>query len=145
MTFTGVVGRDAVARHVAAFDIAIQCGVTEYASPLKLFEYMYLARAIVAPATDNIREILTDGHDALLFNPERSEAMEDALLLLCRNDDLRIQLGTQARVTIDVKSLTWSRNAQRVAQLGHALQRANRCGPTLRSPENYAPSGSGKS
>ncbi len=58
LTISGVVERDDVARHVAAFDIAVLPGVTHYASPLKLFEYLQLGRAIVAPDSENIREIL---------------------------------------------------------------------------------------
>ncbi len=121
-TVTGVVERDAVARHVAAFDIALQVGVTEYASPLKLFEYMYLKRAIVAPAADNIREILTDGRDALLFDPARSGALEAALLKLCDDDSLRARLAQEARRTIETKSLTWDTNAQRIVQLAEGLR-----------------------
>ena len=52
------------------FDIALQPKATDYASPLKVFEYMGLARAIIAPAQLNIREILTDHTDAVLFAPD---------------------------------------------------------------------------
>jgi glycosyltransferase involved in cell wall biosynthesis len=116
-TVTGVVERDDVARHVAAFDIALQPGITEYASPLKLFEYMYMARAIAAPAMANIREILTDAHDALLFDPTAAVALEGVLLRLCEDEGLRARLGRQARATILQKSLTWRANAERVANL----------------------------
>lgn len=67
LTITGVVGDDVVADHIRAFDIALIPGVTEYASPLKLFEYLYLRRAIVAPDIPNIREILKDGENTMLF------------------------------------------------------------------------------
>ncbi len=120
-TVTGVVERDDVARHVAAFDIALQPGITEYASPLKLFEYMYLARAIVAPASANIREILTDGRDALLFDSAQADSLEAALLRLCEDQGLRARLGQQARQTIADKSLTWSANAETVVRLAETL------------------------
>ena len=112
-----------MARHVAAFDIALVPGLTLYSSPLKLFEYMYLSRAIVAPDTDNIREILTDGHDALLFDLPAKGAMEAALLRLCEDDALRARIGAQAHDTIHEKSLTWSRNAERVIALAEAAIR----------------------
>ena len=57
--FTGIIERDDVARYVAAFDIALQPAVVAYASPLKLFEYLALGKAIVGPAQPNIEEILT--------------------------------------------------------------------------------------
>ena len=45
LTIVGVVGREDIARHISAFDIALLPGVTPYSSPLKLFEYLYLGRA----------------------------------------------------------------------------------------------------
>ena len=124
LVITGVVERDDVARYVAAFDIAVLPGLTTYSSPLKLFEYMYLQRAIAAPGTDNIREILTDGHDGVLFDPDASGAMEAALLRLCADPALRVRLGAQAQATIGEKSLTWTHNAERVVDLAKAAIRA---------------------
>jgi glycosyltransferase involved in cell wall biosynthesis len=120
LVITGVVERDDVARYVAAFDVAVLPGLTVYSSPLKLFEYMYLRRAIAAPGTDNIREILTDGHDGVLFDPDAPGAMEAALLHLCADPALRARIGAQAHATIGEKSLTWAHNAQRVADLAKA-------------------------
>ena len=123
-TITGVVERDDVARHLAAFDIALQPGITEYASPLKLFEYMYLGRAVVAPDMANIREILTHGRDALLFDPADPGSMNAAILRLAQDEALRARLGRQARATMDEKGLTWANNARRVVDLAtKAMQR----------------------
>eukprot|EP01037_Dinobryon_pediforme_P012380 gene12380-12467_t len=118
---TGVVERDHVAAQVARFDIAVIPGLTPYSSPLKLFEYMALGRAIVAPATDNIREILTDGEDALLFDPRTDRAMEAAILRLSEDAALRQRLGDAARLRIDTAGLTWARNAERVAEIAERL------------------------
>lgn len=120
LTITGIVARDAVARHVAAFDIAVLPGLTPYSSPLKLFEYLQLGRAIVAPDTENIREILTDGQDALLFDPARAEALDAALCRLCLDAALRARLGVAARDTIVARGLTWDRNAERVVGIAQA-------------------------
>ncbi len=120
VTITGVVSRDDVTHYIAAFDIAVLPGVTLYSSPLKMFEYMYLGRAIVAPATDNIREILTDGRDALLFDPEQPGAMEHALLRLVEDATLRQSIGARARLRIAEAKLTWRHNAERVAAIGRS-------------------------
>lgn len=45
VNFTGVTDRHRVPEHVAAFDVALQPAVTVYASPLKLLEYLVLAKA----------------------------------------------------------------------------------------------------
>lgn len=117
VTFAGLVPRDAVAAHVAAFDIALQPDVVPYASPLKLFEYMALGRAIIAPASDNIREILTDGRDAVLFDPADAEAFRAAMAKLCADPALRARIGASARRAIVAQRLTWDANAERVEAL----------------------------
>lgn len=120
LTITGTVSRDQVNRHVASFDIAVLPDVTPYSSPLKLFEYLQLGSAIVGPDMENIREILTDGQDALLFRPSEPGALEAALLKLCADEALRLRLGAAARDTIIRKSLTWTDSARRVIAVADA-------------------------
>jgi glycosyltransferase involved in cell wall biosynthesis len=117
MTITGIVPREEVGNHLAAFDIALQPGVTAYASPLKLFEYMAAGLPIIAPDTANIREILTDRVDALLIDPVRADALAAAVMELCRDGALRRSLGAAARATVDRRGLTWLNNARLVAAL----------------------------
>ena len=117
VTFTGVVSRDEVARYVAAYDIALQPAVVEYASPLKIFEYLMLGCAIVAPSMPNIREILVDGQNALLFDPSEKAALGRALQRLCDDTELRLRISKGARQTVDERQLTWRHNAQRVIAL----------------------------
>ena len=123
VTFTGVVNRDEVARYVAAFDIALQPAVVEYASPLKLFEYLMLARAIVAPAQANIMEVLRDGDNAVLFDPARIGALAEAIERVSRDIELRQRIARGARAAIDEQGLTWQRNAERVIALFEGLQK----------------------
>lgn len=120
LTITGIVERDDVARHIAAFDIAVVPSMTPYSSPLKLFEYLQLGRAIVAPDAENIREVLTNGKDALLFDPATDGALEAALFRLCVDPLLGARLGEAARRTIVGRSFTWSRNAQHVLAIAEA-------------------------
>jgi len=117
LTITGIVPREEVAPYVRCFDIALQPHVVAYASPLKMIEYMALARAIVAPATDNIRELLIDGQNALLVEPDDREAYAAAVGRLARDAGLRARLGTAARETVLARDLTWRHNARAVAAL----------------------------
>lgn len=123
VTFTGLVGRDDVARYVAAFDIALQPAVVPYASPLKLFEYLALGKAIVAPAQPNIMEILSDGNNAVLFDPARPGGLATAIQRLCDDARLRAAVGEGARNTITERRLTWHANAERAAGLFRQLAR----------------------
>lgn len=123
VTFTGVVDRDAVPAHVAAFDIALQPAVVAYASPLKLFEYLALGKAIVAPRVPNIEEVLVDDVNGLLFDPAHEGALEAALSRLCADADLRTRLGTAAAATIVERNLTWVGNARRVEAIAERVIR----------------------
>ncbi len=111
---TGVVGRDGLAGYISTFDIALQPEVTAYASPLKLFEYMALGRAIIAPDAPNIREILTHEVDALLFEPDNPSSLASAICRLVADDALRARLGAAAAEKIRREDISWSRNARRV-------------------------------
>lgn len=117
VTFTGLVPRDRVPEHVAAFDVALQPAVVEYASPLKLFEYLALGRAVVAPRVPNLMEILTDTENALLFDPATPGALEAVLGRLGADADLRERLGRAARDSIQQRGFTWLGNAKRISRL----------------------------
>ena len=115
LTFAGIVSREELGRHVAAFDIALQPKAVAYASPLKLFDYMAAGKAIVAPDQANIRELLGHEKSALLFDPQQKNAMLEAILRLVQDAGLRRRLGAGARRQIDERGFTWRDNARRVA------------------------------
>ncbi|WP_332876003.1 glycosyltransferase family 4 protein [Massilia sp. S19_KUP03_FR1] len=121
--FTGIVERDDVAKYVSAFDIALQPAVVDYASPLKLFEYLALGKAIVAPGQPNIREILTHEKNALLFDPEHPEQLAASIHRLCIDRALRLHVAQGARDAIVEQQLTWKANARRVVELFSSLEK----------------------
>lgn len=114
VTFTGIIDRDDIPKYVAAFDIALQPAVVAYASPLKLFEYLALGKAIVGPAQPNLKEILVDGYNAVLFDAADVNALPKAIKRLCASPELCTQLGRNAARTVLERELTWSANAERV-------------------------------
>ena len=120
--FTGAVGRDDIADHVAAFDVALQPLATAYASPMKIFEYLALGKPVVAAATPAIAEALTHGRDSLLFPVGDSVAMVSALKQLVNDRALRERLSEGARDTIVSRGHFWDENARRT--LAHLLERA---------------------
>jgi glycosyltransferase involved in cell wall biosynthesis len=122
--FAGLVDRDRIAGIVAAFDIALQPRCVAYASPLKLFEYMAMGKAIVAPAQPNICEVLEDGQTALLFDPASMKQMVSAITRLIADAQLRATLGAGAMRAIEDRGLTWSHNAKRVVALAAGIAEA---------------------
>jgi glycosyltransferase involved in cell wall biosynthesis len=126
--FTGRLQRSEVPYWVSAFDVALQPAANLYASPLKLFEYMALGRAIVAPNQPNIREVLQHERTALLFDPEEEGDFGRAVQRLAFDPALRDRLGRAAALTIRQRDMTWSQNAARVAELAEQLVRADQVG-----------------
>jgi len=121
LRFTGIVPREGIASLISSFDIALQPAANPYASPLKLFEYMALARAIVAPDQPNIREVLEDGRDAILFMPEEEGSFAAALMRLVDDPSLRAKVAAGATETLARREFTWRRNAERVCELALRL------------------------
>lgn len=119
--FTGVVRREEIRDHIASFDIALQPAATEYASPLKLFEYLALRRAVVAPRQANLLEILTDDVNALLFEMDRPGSMEATISRLAMDSSLRLRLGQRAGELITERGYTWEHNARRVVALAEGV------------------------
>jgi glycosyltransferase involved in cell wall biosynthesis len=120
--FTGTMPRESLPELTSCIDIALQPNVTPYASPLKLFEYMAAARAIVAPASPNIREILEDDVDGVLFAPGSAEAMAGAIERLVGDAALRERFGKAAARKIAGRNLTWRGNAERAVAIVRKLR-----------------------
>ncbi|MCW8305507.1 glycosyltransferase family 4 protein [Acidiphilium sp. PA] len=114
VSFAGLVAREAVPAFLAGIDIALQPRAVDYASPLKLFEYMAAGCAIVAPDQPNLREILVDGETALLFEPENWAALWACIARLAADPALRTRLGQAARAEVIGRDYTWAGNARRV-------------------------------
>jgi len=121
VTITGIVERKDINKYISSFDVALQPAVVKYASPLKLFEYMVMERAIVAPKEENILEILTDGKDAILFDQNDDISFINAIKKLCDNKELRKVISQNARSTILEKNYTWDNNAKTVIKLFKSL------------------------
>ncbi|MEA2563096.1 MAG: hypothetical protein QOH06_4600 [Acidobacteriota bacterium] len=116
----GSVPRGEIESALASFDVAVQPAVTSYACPMKVIEYMAAGRAIVAPGSDNVRELLTDRETAVLClggpNP-CTEDLRDAVVELARDAELRRRLGDSARRRIFERGYLWQENARRVEEL----------------------------
>lgn len=139
--FLGFVERDRIAGYVAAFDIALQPSVVAYASPLKIFEYMALGRAIVAPDQPNIREILDHERTACLFDPDDPRGLITAVSTLLSDEEMRRKLGQAASAEIEARGLTWQANAGRIMTMAEEIlaRRHRPAQPARKSARRPAP------
>ena len=110
--FTGRVSHADVMRYIGAVDVAVSSADrTGIASPMKLLEYMAMERATVAPRSRNIEDLIDDGVDGLLFEPDSEDALVAVLRRLSQDEALRERLGRQARLKV-VHVRNWQRNAE---------------------------------
>jgi glycosyltransferase involved in cell wall biosynthesis len=85
---------------------------SDYASPMKLFEYMAAGRAIVATRFPSVEEVLRDGDNGLLVPPDDVNALAAGIATALASPALAARLGEAARA--DAARHTWSRRATAV-------------------------------
>ena len=121
LVISGRMPHEAMPDCIAAMDIAVVAGEkTGVASPMKLLEYMAMGVPAVAPRIDNIRDLVEDGVDALLFEPGNIGDLSARLSQLASDVALRRALGTAARSKIE-RQRNWCAVAREVlAMVGGA-------------------------
>ncbi|RME46651.1 MAG: glycosyltransferase family 1 protein [Caldilineae bacterium] len=115
-SFVGPVPNTEVPDYLNAMDICILPRFMWYGSPMKIFEYGAMGKAIVAPNQENIRDVLTHGETAYLFEKENLDALVQAVLELVDNVPLRRQLGHAVQKHI-LQNHTWDENAKRILNI----------------------------
>jgi glycosyltransferase involved in cell wall biosynthesis len=131
VTLTGLVPQDRAARYLAASDVLLSPhvrnpdGTPFFGSPTKLFEYMAMAKGIVASDLEQIGDVLRrsyrasvlpggrcgedDEHLAVLMEPGSSEELAQGIKFLVERPDYRSILGRNAREEV-LRRYTWDRN-----------------------------------
>lgn len=109
-TFTGAVPNAEVGAWFAAADVAVLPATGDYCNPMKLYEYMALGLAIVAPDQETLREVVTDGRDALLFARDEPAALTRALAALAGDPAARRRLSQEAAAAAGRNA--WSERAR---------------------------------
>jgi len=91
---------------------------SHYTSPLKLFEYMASRRPIVASNLPSLREVLRDGENAVLVEPDDPRALAEGIERTLNDAELAACIGRQARE--DVVQYTWEERAVNIATFAAA-------------------------
>jgi glycosyltransferase involved in cell wall biosynthesis len=125
LIFHGFVAPKDVPRYGKQFDVTLapyqrqvsvfgkKGNTVQWMSPLKIFEYMALGKAIVCSDLPVLREVLTDQRNALLVPPEDVTAWAAAVRRLQVDESLRQRLGDAARNDF-LAQYSWQMRAQKV-------------------------------
>lgn len=117
---TGAIAHAEIVEYLAAIDVALQPAATSYASPMKIFEYLAMAKPVVAVDQENTREILTEGENALFFPVGDRPAFVDAVREMFSDQKRLDTMSRQARATIFERGYLWTNNARKIIELAGA-------------------------
>lgn len=89
--------------------------IAPWTSPLKIFEYMSTGRPMIASDLPVLREVLKQGVNSLLVNPNDLKGWVNALKKLYFDPELRQRLGMTAREEL-IETYSWENRAKRILQ-----------------------------
>lgn len=116
--FTGKVPHKEVAKYMKLCDILIAPfpeneHFSYYMSPLKIFEYMASLVPILTTDLPSIREVLTDGVNAVLARPGDIESIKQGVLKIANNKEFAKKISENAFFEVKEK-YTWKKRAQNI-------------------------------
>jgi glycosyltransferase involved in cell wall biosynthesis len=89
--------------------------------PMKVFSYLAAGRPILAPATPDVEEVLTNGRTAMLVPPRDIDVAAAALRTVLADEALAASLSSEAAE--HARQFTWEARARRITRsLGEWLQ-----------------------
>jgi glycosyltransferase involved in cell wall biosynthesis len=87
---------------------------SRYTSPLKLFEYMGMAKPIIASDLPSLREVIRHGENGWLVEAENPAALAAGIVDLLADSGRAVALGHQAGA--DAATYSWLNRAKQVLQ-----------------------------
>jgi len=116
----GAVPHEQVPSFLRLMDVCVLPASNPHGSPMKIFEFMAMGRAVLAPRLGPMEEVVQDGVNGRLFAPGDLNDFAAKLAELLADADLRTRLGEQARRDVLARH-TWEANVR--ALLAHLAQR----------------------
>lgn len=88
---------------------------TDFTSPIKLFEYMASGRPIVATKIPSVMEILRDGENAVLVEPDNYNSLARGIEQVLNNQKTADKLANASRQ--DVARYSWETRAKKLLNI----------------------------
>jgi glycosyltransferase involved in cell wall biosynthesis len=118
-TFVGRVPHSDVPSYLDACDILVsphtplRDGSEFFGSPTKLFEYLAMAKPVIASRLGQIADVIRDGETGLLVEPGDELALASSIERMAGDPDLANRIASAARRSV-IERHTWRHNAARV-------------------------------
>lgn len=108
--FIGKVPHHQVHEYINQMDVCVMPGSNWYGSPIKIFEYAVLGKAIVAPNNSPLRDVMVNGEDGLLVETN-ADMLAAAFMKLVDSPQIRQTLGQNFKNKV-LSGYTWKSAAQ---------------------------------
>lgn len=89
-----------------------------YMSPLKIFEYMASKKPIITTDLPSLREVLTDGKNAVLIKPSDPKLLAEKIVYIQDNPEFGHKLAEQAYMDV-LEKYTWDMRAKNIMDFIH--------------------------
>jgi glycosyltransferase involved in cell wall biosynthesis len=107
-------------------------------TPVVCLEAMAASRLVIASRVGGLAEVITDGHDGMLFDAEDHRMLREKLMMALSNDRLRERIATNGRRAIE--SYNWTAiGAQFIRILNDSLDNSLDNGPITHRQRRRAP------
>jgi glycosyltransferase involved in cell wall biosynthesis len=114
--FVGRVPWDEIPAYISGFDLGyagnspLDIGVM-YHSPLKLYEYMAMARPVIASLYEDTREMISPGQHGYLFEPGNKDDLKRVLRRALQEQERWYAMGLAARERV-IQEASWQMRVQ---------------------------------
>lgn len=114
--FTGRKPHAEIPPLLALMDIGVLLNSNAYGSPMKIFEYMGMGKAVIAPSVGPVVEVLKNEETGLLIEPGNADQMSSQIIRLIGDHILRNKIATAGRAYVTANH-TWQRNAMKILEV----------------------------
>lgn len=122
--YLGEVPHEKIPSVLAAADVILipfpNNQVSHAASPLKLFEGMSLRKPIVASRVSGIQEVISDGENGFLADPDNPDEWIQKLETVLNSEKLSAKMGENAKRTVEER-FDWGLLAKKCEEVLNAL------------------------
>jgi len=120
VVFTGAVPHQHVYNLISAMDIAMMADSNWYGSPVKIFEYGALGKAVIAPNTEPVLDVMRNMQDGILCMNNITHILS-AMCQLQEDEELRAKLANSWKDKV-LKYHNWRVVSQNIIKQIHMLK-----------------------
>lgn len=108
--FTGKIPHTEINKYISLFDIAVMPDSNWYGSPIKIFEYGFLKKAIVAPNKAPLRDVIEHKIDGILSETDETSLAQNLVYAIEHEEEMKT-MGLHFYDKI-MQHYTWQKQAE---------------------------------